>query len=312
MTSESTAQIAQAVRAFNRFYTRKIGVLDEGILDSSFSLTEVRVLYELANRDGPTASQIGKALGLDAGYLSRILRAFEASGYLSRQRSQQDSRSSVLRLTAKGRKAFAPLDRRSQQEASTLLQELSSGDQQRLLNCMAVIQRLLNPGDDATQGEIRYREHRAGDIGWAIERHGVLYGDEYGWNQEFEGLVAEILGKFLNQQDPERERCWIAEHRGQRVGCVFLVSNAQESDVAQLRCLLVEPSARGLGIGQRLVAECLQFARQAGYRRMMLWTNDVLLSARRIYEAAGFQLVKQEQHHSFGADLVGQYWEKTL
>jgi DNA-binding MarR family transcriptional regulator/GNAT superfamily N-acetyltransferase len=301
-----------AVRAFNRFYTRQVGALDKSLLKSRYTLTEVRVLYELAQNKQSISSNISQALKLDAGYLSRILRKFQAQGLLDRQRSDKDGRREFLTLTSAGRKLFADLNRRASKDVATMLGSLDSASQQRIVNSMALIRRLLEGASTSSARDIVLRPHRPGDIGWAIERHGTLYFDEFGWNEQFEALVAEILGKFVRDLDPRAERCWIAEVGGERVGCVFLVRNAEDRDFAQLRCLLVEPHARGFGVGQRLVSECITFARAVGYRKMMLWTNDVLASARRIYEAAGFKLIGEEQHRSFGHDLVGQTWERDL
>jgi DNA-binding MarR family transcriptional regulator/N-acetylglutamate synthase-like GNAT family acetyltransferase len=298
-----------AVRGFNRFYTRRIGVLRRRMYGTPLSLAEVRVLYELAHRDAPTASELADALDLDRGYLSRLLQAFERDGLVRRSRSAEDGRQSPLALTPKGRKAFAPVDRASHDEIARLLAHLSEDDAQHLVDSMTTIERLL-AGSPLTPPTVALRTHRPGDIGWVIERHGALYAQEMNWDDTFEGLVAEIAGKFLVRFDPSRERCWIAERDGERVGCVFVVRRSPT--VAQLRLLLVEPSARGLGIGARLVDECLAFARAVGYRRMMLWTNGGLDAARAIYEARGFQLVKEERHHSFGHDLVGQTFERTL
>jgi len=298
-----------AVRGFNRFYTQRIGVLRRRMYGSALSLAEVRVLYELAHRDAPTASALAGDLDLDRGYLSRILQGFERDGLVRRSRSQDDGRQSHLALTPKGRKAFAPLDRASHDEIARLLAHLSDGDAQHLVDGMTTIERLL-AGTAPTPPTVALRTHRHGDIGWVIERHGALYAREMGWDDTFEGLVAGIAGRFLVKLDPARERSWIAERNGERVGCVFVVKRSPT--VAQLRLLLVEPSARGLGIGARLVDECLAFARAAGYRRMMLWTNGGLDAARAIYEARGFRLVKEERHHSFGRDLVGQTFERAL
>ncbi|MGH7528509.1 MAG: bifunctional helix-turn-helix transcriptional regulator/GNAT family N-acetyltransferase [Gemmatimonadales bacterium] len=301
-----------AVRRFNRFYTRQIGVLNEGLLHSPFSLTEVRVLYELAHREQPTAAELGKALGLDTGYLSRILRGFKKGRLVSRASSSADRRRSLLALTDAGRKAFAALDARSGDEVAAMLGSLTDGEQNRLLESMRAIERLLGAEveEKAANAALLLRPHQPGDMGWVVHRHGVLYAQEYGWDERFEGLVARIVGEFVQHFDPQRERCWIAEKDGASVGSVFLV---EESDtVARLRLLLVEPSARGLGIGARLVSECVRFARQAGYRKITLWTNDILHAARHIYRRAGFRLVHEEPHHSFGDDLVGQTWELDL
>lgn len=304
-------QIA-AIRAFNRLYTRQLGLLDEGLHSSPFTLTEVRVLYELAGKPGQTLSEVAEFLQLDQGYLSRILKKFESRGLVRRDRSRDDARSSRLSLTPAGEAEFAPLDRASSDQVRTMLAPLSNTERQRLLNSMAIIERLLVRKESAADAPFILRPHQPGDVGWAIERHGQLYADEFRWNEEFEGLVARILGAFLEKHDPERERCWIAEAAGERAGCVFLVQNAERADTAQLRCLLVEPAARGLGIGRALVDACVQFAREAGYRRMILWTNDVLVAARRIYEAEGFELIEEQPHHSFGQDLIGQTWAMDL
>jgi len=298
-----------AVRRFTRFYTRHIGVLREGLHASPFSLTEARVLYELANRAAPTAADLARDLGLDPGYLSRILRGFAQRGLLVRARSQDDARQSHLSLTPAGREAFAPLDRGSHEEVAAMLGPLSEGAQARLIEAMSTVAQLLGQRPrDATPYLLR--PHQEGDMGWVVSRHGVLYAQEYRWNMEFEALVAEIVAAFIKNFDARRERCWIAEIDGAPVGSVFLVK--QSDDVAKLRLLLVEPQARGLGIGARLLAECIRFARLCGYRTLTLWTNDVLVAARRIYQAAGFRLVAEEKHHSFGHDLVGQNWELDL
>ena len=300
-----------AVRAFNRFYTRRIGVLEEGYLESPFSLVQARVLYELAHRSEPTATEIARELELDTGYLSRILRGFERTGLVERKPSPSDGRRRLLSLTARGREAFTPLDIRSRTETEAMLRNLSPAAQVRLIGAMSVITKLL---DDETDGAVTYllRPHRPGDMGWVVQRHGVLYAEEYGWDETFEALVAEIVAGFIRHFDPERERCWIVERDGENVGSVFLMAHREREGVGQLRLLLVEPSARGLGLGRRLVDECTRFARQVGYHTVTLWTNDVLVSARRIYEAAGFRLVQEERHHSFGQDLVGQTWEMRV
>jgi DNA-binding MarR family transcriptional regulator/predicted N-acetyltransferase YhbS len=299
----------QAVRQFTRFYTRRLGVLQEGLLDSPFSLTEARVLYELANRERPTAAELGRDLGLDAGYLSRILKRFEDQNLIERARSNSDARQSHLSLTVMGREAFTPLDRRSRDQVAAMLDELSEPDRRRLLEAMNAIEDLL---DRAPQPRAPYtlRPHRPGDMGWIVHRHGALYAQEYGWNETFEALVAEIAASFIKDFDPKRERCWIAEKDGEIIGSVLLVK--QSDEVAKLRLLFVEPQARGLGIGRHFVEECVRFARTAGYKRITLWTNDVLHAARHIYSQAGFQLVKAESHYSFGHDLVGENWELEL
>jgi DNA-binding MarR family transcriptional regulator/GNAT superfamily N-acetyltransferase len=305
MSTMDLSTRAEAVRRFNRFYTRRIGILHEKLLRSPFSLTEVRVLYELAHRDRPTASDVAGELGLDAGYLSRILRGFETRGLVRRKASETDSRRSLLALTPKGRRTFAPLDAASTDEVRAMLDELSEEQRTRLVGAMEAIEELLGGG---RQEKVPYilRTHRPGDMGWVVHSHGLLYAREYGWNEEFEGLVPEIVAQFIRQFDPRRERCWIAERDGSNAGSVFLVRESDEE--ARLRLLLVTPEARGLGMGRRLVDECLRFARQAGYRRVTLWTNDVLHAARRIYQQAGFRLVEEKPHHNFGHDLVGQTW----
>ena len=298
-----------AVRRFNRFYTRQIGLLQDGYLDSPFSLTQVRVLYELAHRETTSASELSRELGLDAGYLSRILRGFERIGLIDRQASDIDARRSILRLTEQGREAFAPLDARSQEDIGAMLGGLPEPEQARLVEAMELIERLLG-----RRGEPRVpyvlRPHRPGDMGWVVHRHGVLYAREYGWDERFEALVASIVADFIERLDPRCERCWIAERGGEPVGSVFLVKGPES--VAKLRLLLVEPEARGLGIGRHLVDECVRFARSVGYRTLTLWTNSVLVAARHLYEQAGFRLVHSEPHHSFGHDLVGETWELAL
>ena len=308
MTNRTVAKVG-AVRHFNRFYTRQLGLLDAHLLRSPLSLGEARVLYEIATGDSPLASDIVASLGLDAGYLSRIVSSFVRRGLVVRTRSSSDGRQSPLQLTPKGEKLFRELQRDSNSQVASLLSRLSPDGQDQLIASMQVIQRTL--GKDATaEPKITLRAHRPGDIGWVIERHGVIYTEEYGWNMRFEALVGEIASKFLNHNDPRRERCWIAELNGSRVGCVFLVERSKT--IAQLRLLLVEPSARGLGIGQRLVAECIEFAKKAGYSRMRLWTNDILISARKIYQAAGFYLIEEEKHSSWGKPLTSQTWEMRL
>ncbi len=302
-------QRVAAMRRFNRFYTQKIGVLHEGLLHSPFSLAESRVLYELAHRQDPTASELVKDLGLDAGYLSRILRGFAKKRLVAKRASVSDGRQSHLSLTMKGRQAFATLNRRSHDEIATMLGDLSTKTQRRLVEAMREIEKLLARSPEP-QAPFLLRPHRPGDIGWVIHRHAALYTQEYKWDEQFEALVAEIAAKFIRNFDPKRERCWIAERNGEIVGSVFLVKESDE--IAKLRLLLVEPAARGLGIGRRLVEECIHCARQIGYRTLTLWTNDILHAARRIYEQAGFRLVKEERHRNFGHDLVGQNWELEL
>jgi DNA-binding MarR family transcriptional regulator/GNAT superfamily N-acetyltransferase len=297
-----------AVRRFTRFYTSRLEVLREDLLDSAFSLTEARVLYELATRDRPTAADLGRELALDAGYLSRILKRFEEGGLLARTRSARDGRQAHLVLTAAGRAAFAPLNARSRAQVGGLLAGLSAPDRDRLVAAMRVIEGLLDP-DPAPPSYI-LRPHRPGDMGWIVHRHGALYAQEYGWDETFEALVAGIAAEFIRDFDPGRERAWIAEKDGEIVGSVLLVR--QSDEVAKLRLLYVEPQARGLGIGRHFVDECIRFARAAGYRRLTLWTNDVLHAARALYAKAGFTLAKTEPHRSFGQDLVGEFWEMEL
>lgn len=302
-------QSVAALRRFNRFYTRQMGLLQEGLLSSPWSLTEVRVLYELAHRQEVTATKLKSELGIDAGYLSRILQGFAKRGLIIKRPSPNDARQSLLRLTRKGRTAFAPLDERANSEVAAVLERLSPGDQRRLVEAAGVIEHILEEPDQSRMAYV-LRSHQPGDMGWIIHRHGVLYAKEYGWSEKFEALVAEIAAKFIQNFDHKRERCWIAERDGEFLGCVFLV---KESDaIAQLRMLLVEPSARGLGIGRRLVQECVRFARSVGYKRITLWTNSVLLAARHIYEEAGFRLTATESHHSFGHELVSETWDLEL
>jgi len=309
MAVRELEQRVEAARRFNRFYTRTIGVLREGAYKSAFSLTEVRVLYELLHRDKPTATALGRDLGLDAGYLSRILRGFERRGLLLKTRSAADGRQSHLALTAQGRKVFAPLNARSHDEVAALLSGLSAPTQARLVGAMQTIERLLGDGQESHASYL-LRSPQPGDLGWVVHRHGAVYAEEYGYDAQFEALVAEIVAHFVQRFDPKRERCWIAEQGGEVVGSVFLV--ARSKTVAQLRLLLVEPKARGSGLGTRLVSECIRFARQTGYRKLMLWTQSELRAARRLYEAAGFRVVRKQKNHSFGKDLVSETWELDL
>ena len=298
-----------AVRAFNRFYTRQIGLLDEGLLKSAFSLTEARVLYELAHRDGLSATDLAGDLGLDPGYLSRLLKKFEKRGLVERATTEADARRSSIALTPAGRGAFAPLNQASHDQVAALLERLPAPEQDRLVKAMQTVRGCW--AKDA-EPKIPYmlRPLQVGDIGWIIHRQGLLYAQEYGWDETYEALVAEILGAFIKSFDPKWERGWIAEREGEVVGSVFVVRKSDH--VAKLRLLYVEPSARGLGIGKRLVEECIGFARTKGYRALTLWTNDVLTTARHIYEAAGFKLADKERHHAFGKDLVGQNWNLEL
>jgi len=302
-------EIVDAVRAFNRFYTRHIGLLHKSYLESAFSLTEARVLYELAHRDGPSATELTRDLDLDAGYLSRMLLGFKKRGLIGRRASDDDGRQSHISLTAKGRKAFLPLEAKSRKKIAAMLDPVTPEDRDRLANAMGCIQTVLSE-EKPDRAPYVLRPHRPGDMGWVIHRHGVLYAREYGYDETFEALVAEIAAKFIQNFDYKRERCWIAERDGDNLGSVFLVQ--QSADVAKLRLLLVEPSARGLGIGKRLVEECVTFARDVGYKKIMLWTQSELVAARGIYEKAGFKLVAEEPHHSFGHDLVAGTWELKL
>jgi DNA-binding MarR family transcriptional regulator/GNAT superfamily N-acetyltransferase len=299
----------EAVRQFNRFYTKTIGVLSERLLGSPYSLAEARVLFELVHTADLTATALAGELQLDAGYLSRILRKLEKRGLLSRTRLKVDRRQSALSLTSEGKKSFAKLDAQARAANSALLRDLTSEQQARLVESMRTIQGLLG-GRVQGEGSYLLRPHRPGDLGWIVHRHGVLYAEEFGWGEQFEALVAGIVAEFLRHEDPKVERCWIAERAGTNVGAVLLVKETKS--VAKLRLLLVEPAARGLGIGSRLVDECTRFARQSGYRKIVLWTNDVLHTARKIYASAGYRLVRAEPHHSFGKDLVGETWELTL
>jgi DNA-binding MarR family transcriptional regulator/GNAT superfamily N-acetyltransferase len=298
-----------AVRAFNRFYTRRVGLLNEALLGSDYSLPEMRILWELAQSDQVSAAWLEHALGMDPAYVSRILRDFREAGLVSSVADPKDARIKRLRLTESGKKAFAPLDRRSGAEVKAILEKLSTGDRGELVKSMETVQRVLErPVDDSWM--LRIREPLPGDFGWVVERHGALYAQEYGWDATFEGLVAEIVAKYLRERKPGRDRCWIAENKGERVGCVFLVQRS--ASIGQLRLLLVEPRARGHGIGRALVGECVRAARACRCRKLVLWTQGNLHAAHRIYEAEGFRLVKQEKHRSFGHNLVGQYWELKL
>ncbi|HEU5262827.1 MAG TPA: helix-turn-helix domain-containing GNAT family N-acetyltransferase [Gemmatimonadales bacterium] len=304
-------QRVAAIRRFNRFYTRQIGALQEHLLHSPFSLTEARVIYELAHHEQITATELREELRLDAGYLSRLLRSFHKRRLTSKSRSKTDGRQMLLSLTEKGQEAFAQLNARSHDEIGAMLAKLPPAERDQLVQAMHTIETVLGaPPEHKVPVPYILRPHQAGDMGWVVQRHGVLYAQEYGWNEQFEALVAEIVAKFIQHFDPRRERCWIAEKDGENVGSVFLVRRSRT--LAQLRLLLVEPQARGLSIGTRLVDECIRFARHVGYRKIMLWTNDVLHVARRIYERSGFRLVREEPHHSFGQDLVGQTWELDL
>jgi DNA-binding MarR family transcriptional regulator/GNAT superfamily N-acetyltransferase len=300
----------QAVRRFNRFYTHQIGVLQEHLLQSQFSLTEVRVLYELAHREDVTAKDLCRNLGLDRGYVSRMLRTFETHGWIKTAPSPGDRRCQFLSLTAKGHKVFDPLERRSSEEVAAMLARLSPKQQTKMITAIHDIESVLAPSQPSGEPYI-LRQHRPGDMGWVVQRHGELYWREYRYDERFEALVAEIAAEFVQNLDPNRERCWIAERNGENVGSVFLVKKS--SSIAKLRLLLVEPSARGLGIGKRLVEECVHFAGEAGYKKIMLWTQSELSAARGIYRGAGFKLVGEEKHDSWSRkNLVAETWELTL
>jgi DNA-binding MarR family transcriptional regulator/N-acetylglutamate synthase-like GNAT family acetyltransferase len=309
MPQEDSGGRVAAVRAFNRFYTRKLGVLDQQLLKSPFSLSEARVLYELAHREDLAAKEIGIELGLDPGYLSRIIQNFDENGLITRKPLPTDRRQYRLSLTAKGRQAFAKLDRSSHDDVSDMLAALPRGDDQRLIEAMATIERLLGTSRGSPRPAI-LRDPRPGDMGWVVQSHGALYASEYGFDSSFEALVAEIAAKFLSHFDASRERCWIADIDGAQVGSVFLVRDTD--DVAKLRLLLVDPAGRGHGLGQRLVAECVAFAKACGYRKITLWTQSILVAARRIYQDAGFVHVASEPHRSFGQSLIGETWELSL
>lgn len=304
-------QNAESVRAFNRFYTKRIGVLGDAHLGSPFSLTEMRVLYELAHRDQTTATAIGETLGLDLGQLSRILRAFKKRGLITTAPGT-DRRQTLLSLSAAGRKAFAPLDREAHAAIVALLEPLSADRQHDVLDAMHTLR--VTFGDPAVAAEHQaafvLRQHRPGDMGWIVHRHGVLYAQEYGYDERFEALVAKVVAGFIERLDPERERCWIAERNGEIVGCIFVV--AKSKTIAQLRLLLVEPSARGLGLGRRLVEEVIRFAASAGYKSVQLWTQSELKPARKIYKATGFEIIGKEGHESFGKPLEAEVWERKL
>lgn len=308
-TKGALSETVEAIRRFNRFYTRQLGLLEEGLLKSDFSLTEVRILYELAHRDGLTATALGADLALDAGYLSRLLKKFGRRRFIRRTASASDGRQSLLTLTKAGRAAFEPLNRAAGDQVAAMIAHLKTDEAQELVEAMRKIERLVGAREEPAVPYI-LRPHQIGDIGWITHRQGILYAQEYGWDETYEALAAEIAASFVKNFDPKRECCWIAEREGKIVGSVFLVRESAE--VAKLRLLYVEPSARRLGIGRRLVDECIRFARSKGYKTLTLWTNDVLVSARRIYEAAGFRLVKEERHHSFGKDLVAQTWNLAL
>lgn len=310
MHTDQLGERTEIVRRFNRFYTRQIGVLHEHLLDSAFSLTEVRILYELAHRQQLTSADLCRELGLNAGYLSRVIAGFEKQGLIAKTRSPTDARATQLQLTEQGQRTLAPLVDASRREVAAMLERLPPAAQQELVAAMEQIQGLLGEPWPSASPSYILRNPQPGDMGWIIHRQAVLYAQEYGWNSEYEALVAEILAKFVREFNPARERCWIAEKDGTVIGSVFIVH--QDDTTAKLRLLYVDPCARGLGIGSRLVDECLRFSRQVGYTKMVLWTNSILTDARRIYDRAGFQLVEEEAHHSFGKDLIGQVLAREL
>jgi len=307
--AETSEEKIGAVRQFNRFFTRQIGVLREGLLHSPYPLTDARILFELGQGGQVTATRLGRELGLDAGYMSRILTRLEQQGLLEKVRSENDGRQRFLSLTAAGRDAFALLDQRSRDEVAEMLSDLGEEEQQRLLKAMQTIESVFTRRLKFAEPFV-LRLHEVGDMGWVAHRHGVLYAQEYGWDEHFEALVAQIVSDFITHYNPEREHCWIAEVNGEIVGSVFVVQSSET--VAKLRLLLVEPKARGLGLGSRLVEECIRFARRRGYQKMTLWTQSILVEARHIYEKAGFRLIEQEAHHSFGHDLIAETWEMSL
>src|SRR5262245_58109709 len=304
-----TGERVAAVRRFNRFYTQHLGMLQDGWLDSPFSLTEARVLYELKQRDRGNATEIGRELGLDAGYLSRILRNFHRRGLIRKETSPDDARQTLLSLTPRGRKAFAPLESRTLQQVGAVLDRLPASDQTRLVAALQTAQSLIDDRPQSSPAVI-LREPQHGDFGWIVARHAAIYAQEYQWTDKFEGLCAQIVADFVNNFDPQFERCWIAELDGEKAGSVMLAKDSAE--VARLRLLLVEPAARGHGIGKRLTAECVAFARQRRYRRITLWTHSVLTAARHVYSQAGFTLTSSEPRHSFGQDVVSEHWDLPL
>jgi DNA-binding MarR family transcriptional regulator/N-acetylglutamate synthase-like GNAT family acetyltransferase len=309
MTQVSQHRIA-AVRSFNRFYTRQIGVLRKTYLDSSYSLGEMRVLYEIEHQGARTATDIARALDLDAGYLSRVLRNFEKIGFITRKPGADDARQSQLALTARGAKTFAPFERRSQQQVNAMIGKLGASDQARLVAAMETIETLL-AGEAKAKPDYILRAPKHGDFGWIVARHAELYAQEYGWTDPFEGLCAQIVADFVNKYDATWERCWIAEMNGENVGCVMLVKD-DVPGVARIRLLIVDPKARGLGLGQRLTDKCVKFAREADYKKITLWTHSILKAARHVYEKAGFKLMRSEKHKSWGKPVVSEHWDMNL
>ena len=299
-----------AVRGFNRYYTRVIGALGEGHLNSPYTLTEARILYELAHHESVDVAELRRGLALDAGYVTRILSRFDADALITRRRSTSDARRQVVALTKQGRAAFSKLNRRASNDVARLLAPLSDGQRAHLRGAMDTIRVLLEP--DSRAGKVTVRAPEPGDLGWIVQRNGELYAAEYGWDESFEALVATIVGDFAAQHDRAGERAWIADVDGQRAGCIMCVRADGANDVAKLRLLLVEPSARGLGVGRRLVTECVDFARGTGYLRLVLWTQSILTAARHLYVEAGFELVESAPHHSFGADLIEETWALEL
>lgn len=306
---DPSALCAEAMRRFSRFYTRKIGVLEEGYNGTELSLSEARVIYELAQREGATASVLVEALGVNPGYVSRMVKGLAARGLVARSPAPDDARQQNLQLTEAGQETFAALNARSRNDMLRLVGDLTAAQQKRLIRAMSEIETLLS-ADAEERAPYILRPHQPGDLGWAVQQHGMLYAQQFGWDASFEGMAAEVAAKFLRDFDPVRERAWIAEKDGENIGCVFLVK--QSEDVAKLRMLLVHPKARGLGLGKRLVEECIRFARAKGYKKITLWTNDILTTARHIYEKAGFKLVASEPHFSFGHHMVGETWELDL
>jgi DNA-binding MarR family transcriptional regulator/GNAT superfamily N-acetyltransferase len=299
-----------AVRRFSRFYSRRLGMLQDAFLHTSFSLAEARVLYELAHREKPTASEVADALGIDRGYVSRILRGFTERGLVAKSSSRRDGRQSLLALTARGRKSFAAINQRSDDDVGAMLGALPAPAQARVVAAMGAIERLIDGADGSPERTYVLRPPRAGEMGWVVARHAVLYGQEYGWGEKFEGLCAEIIAQMIARYDPARDRHMIADLDGEPVGSAFVVADAP--DVARLRLLLVEPKARGLGIGKRLVEECVMFARAASYAKMTLWTHSCLTAARGIYRQAGFEMIAEKAHNDWGVDVVGETWERGL
>jgi DNA-binding MarR family transcriptional regulator/GNAT superfamily N-acetyltransferase len=313
MTIRDRERRIAAVRRFNRFYTRQLGVLRKTYLDSPYSLGEMRLLYEIAHRDRATATDIGRVLDLDAGYLSRSLRNFELGGLIARKTSPTDARQNHLALTGRGRRFFAPLERRSQQQVGEMLGKLSGAEQVRLIAAMATIESVIGQRQDdwsAAERDCLLRPPKAGDFGWIVKRHAELYAEEYGWVEPFEGLCAQIVADYVNHYDRKRERCWIAEMSGENVGSIMLVKDAAK--VARIRMLLVDPKARGRGLGAQLTDQSIRFARRAGYKKITLWTHRVLTAARHIYEKAGFKLMRSERHRSWGRPVVSEHWDLQL